>query len=921
MMDAGRHPNIELLSYSEVEEVSGYVGNFKVKVRKKARYVDEDKCTACGECTNVCPVEVPSEFDEGLGKRKAIYRPFAQAIPPAFVIDKRLSPCKSACPAHIPVQGYIALIAKGKFQEALNLVREAVPFAGTLGRICHHPCEEACKRKNVEQPLAICALKRFAYDAVPQDELPEKAERKWDEKVAIVGAGPAGLAAAYDLVRQGYGVTVYEALPVAGGMLAVGIPQYRLPRDVLNHEIDIIRALGVDIRLNTPVGRDGGPSLDDLRREYDAVFLAVGAHQSRRLGIPGEDLDGVMHSTEFLRRLNLGEEVKLGRRVAVIGGGNAAIDAARYALRLGSEVTIIYRRSRVEMPAIPSEVDAALEEGVQIQFLATPTRILERDGRVAGLECVRMELGEPDESGRRRPIPIPGSEFTLDMDTVIVSIGQRPDLGPLAGVEATRWGTLAADADTMATPLEGVFAGGDAVTGPASAIEAIAAGKRAAESIHRYLRGQDLREGRVFEWPRPEEIEVPIPADVQPTPRQEMPILSLDERRTTLREVELGFTEEQAIAEAQRCLACAVCSECQECVRVCEAGAINHLMQDEVLELDVGTIIIATGFQMWDPVQLSQYSYGKSPNIITGLQFERLSSAGGPTGGEILLADGRKPERVAIIHCVGSRDHNAHPYCSRICCMYSLKQAHLVRDKTGAEVYEFYMDMRAFGKAYEEFYERVQKEGVTFVRGRGAEVEVLPDGKLRVRGEDANLGRLVAVDVDMVVLSTAIEAPHDADRVATLFGLGRTEDGFFAEQHPKIAPVQTNTDGVFLAGTAQGPKDVPDTVAHAGASASMALALLDKGEVTISPQTAVVDEKLCSGCKTCISLCPYTAISFIEEKNVARVNEALCKGCGTCAAACPSGAIMARHFTDQQIMAQIEGLFRVLESETVEAGR
>ncbi len=364
-----------------------------------------------------------------------------------------------------------------------------------------------------------------------------------------------------------------------------------------------------------------------------------------------------------------------------------------------------------------------------------------------------------------------------------------------------------------------------------------------------------------------------------------------------------------------------IADACGACEMVCEAGAINFEQQDEILELDVGAIIVATGFEMWDPHQLSQYSYGKSPNIITGMEFEHLSNAGGITGGEILLADGRKPERVAIIHCVGSRDHNAHPYCSRICCMYSLKQAHLVRDKTGAEVYEFYMDMRAFGKAYEEFYERVQEEGVCMVRGRGAEVEVLPGGKLRVKGEDTNLGRLVAVDVDMVVLSTAIEAPHDADRVAALFGLGRTEDGFFAEAHPKMRPVETNTDGVFLAGTAQGPRDVPDTVAHAGAAASMALALLDKGEVTISPQTAIVDETLCSGCKTCIALCPYTAISYIEEKNVARVNEALCKGCGTCAAACPSGAIMARHFTDQQIMAQIEGLFRVLEPEPVEVGR
>jgi heterodisulfide reductase subunit A len=299
------------------------------------------------------------------------------------------------------------------------------------------------------------------------------------------------------------------------------------------------------------------------------------------------------------------------------------------------------------------------------------------------------------------------------------------------------------------------------------------------------------------------------------------------------------------------------------------------------------------------------------------MQFERLSSAGGPTSGEILTAEGKEPEKVAIIHCVGSRDHNAHEYCSRVCCMYSLKQAHLVKDKTGAEVYEFYMDMRAFGKGYEEFYERVQEEGVTMVRGRGAEVEVLPDGKLRVKGEDANLGRQVFVDVDMVVLSTAIEAPGDAEQVSALFGLGRTPDGFFAELHPKMRPVESNTDGVFLAGCAQGPRDVPDTVAHAGAAASMALALLDKGEVTISPQVAVVDEELCSACKTCISLCPYTAISFIEEDNVARVNEALCKGCGTCVAACPAGAITGRHFTTVQIMAQIEGLFRFPAEELV----
>jgi len=346
--------------------------------------------------------------------------------------------------------------------------------------------------------------------------------------------------------------------------------------------------------------------------------------------------------------------------------------------------------------------------------------------------------------------------------------------------------------------------------------------------------------------------------------------------------------------------------KCGACKKLCPAGAIDFEQQDQLLDLNVGTIIVATGFALWDARKLSQYSFGKSPNIITGEQFERLSNAGGPTMGKILLANGKPPESVAIIHCVGSRDHNAHAYCSRFCCMYALKHAHLVRDKTGAQVYEYYMDMRTFGKGYEEFYQRVQEEGVTMVRGRGAEVQVLSDGKLRVKGEDANLGRLVITDVDMVVLCTAAEAQPDADRVAALFGLSRTADGFFAEAHPKLRPVETNTDGVFLAGCAQGPRDVPDTVAHAGAAASMALALLDKGEVTISPTTASVVAEECVGCGDCIPVCPYTAISRVDGK--AKINAALCKGCGTCVATCPAGAIRALHFTDEQIVAQIEGV-------------
>jgi heterodisulfide reductase subunit A len=349
----------------------------------------------------------------------------------------------------------------------------------------------------------------------------------------------------------------------------------------------------------------------------------------------------------------------------------------------------------------------------------------------------------------------------------------------------------------------------------------------------------------------------------------------------------------------------------KDCVKACPANAIEFDQKEEIVELNVGSIVVATGFDMFDAKRLSAYSYGKSPNILDGLQFERMSSATGPTKGQILTAGGKKPERVAIIHCVGSRDEHANRYCSRVCCMYALKHAHLVRDKTGADVFEFHMDIRAFGKDYEEFYARVQEEGVYFVRGRGAEVTVLNGGTLQVKAEDTTLGIPVQIGVDMVILETAMEPPRDSDEVASLFGISRSASGFFQEAHPKLRPFHTNTEGVFLAGACQAPKDVPDTVAHAGAAAGEVLSLLSRGQVIISPTTALVDEALCSGCKTCLALCPYTAIDFVARNGtgVAQVNEALCKGCGTCAAACPAGAITARHYTDQQIVAELEGLF------------
>jgi len=351
---------------------------------------------------------------------------------------------------------------------------------------------------------------------------------------------------------------------------------------------------------------------------------------------------------------------------------------------------------------------------------------------------------------------------------------------------------------------------------------------------------------------------------------------------------------------------------CGVCQMVCEVDAIDFEQQDEIVELEVGAIVVATGFKMWNPQNLPQFGYGKSPNIMTGLEFERLTGAAGPTAGEIVTAEGRKPEKVAVIHCVGSRDERAHAYCSRFCCMYSLKQAHQIKDKTGAEVYSIYMDMRTFGKDYEEFYRRIRGEGIQFIQGRPSQVTVEPDsGRIFIEVEDILLGQVLELDVDMLVLATAVEPPSNSDQIASIFGLGRTPDGWFAEAHPKLRPVETASAGVLLAGCAQGPRDVPDTVAHAGAAAMEAVRLFNQGEVTISPTVAVVEAAECVGCGECIAACPYTAIDYSDEEK-AEVNPALCHGCGTCVAACPAGAITALHFTDQEIVAQIDGLLELV---------
>lgn len=485
------------------------------------------------------------------------------------------APCKQACPAGIDVPRYIRLIGEGKFAEAVAVIRERVPFPAVLGHVCPHFCEKQCRRAEIDESLAIRALKRFASENdTGLWKIGSRQAEPTGKKVAIIGSGPAGLTSAYYLAKLGHSVTVFEALSVVGGMMRVGIPDYRLPKEIVEPEIDIIREAGVEIKTDTKVN-----SLERIfEKGYSAIFLAIGAHREIRLEIEGEDSPGVMQCLPFLRDVKLCKGVRLQGTVAVIGGGNAAVDTGRTALRLGArDVTIVYRRSRAEMPAMYEEVEAALQEGVNIQFLTTPTRI-NADNSQLKMQCIQMRLGQLDASGRRRPEPIKGSEFDIVVNTIIVALGETPDIPNQFDLKQGNGNTLRVDPDTLRTSRDGVFAGGDVVTGPAFVIDAIAAGRKAAVSIDMYLGG----EGEIEETLLPPEAAGAwsgFKESILDKSRNPMPLLEKSKLLTSFAEVELGFTESVAVEEASRCLRCDrqvlvniqpdKCTACYSCQLIC----------------------------------------------------------------------------------------------------------------------------------------------------------------------------------------------------------------------------------------------------------------------------------------------------------------------------------------------------------------
>ena len=533
-------------------------------------------CYHCEEplCAVVCPAEAIERREDGI---VTVDREKCQEAARCGITatngtgQAHVSACEVTCPAHVDVPGYIALVSKGRFKEALDLMRDKLPLPGVLGRVCSAPCENECKRGDFDAPLAIRDLKRLAYDAVTDEKGPLLPITK-EQSVAIIGSGPAGLSTAYDLTRKGYRATIFEALPVIGGMMATGIPRYRLPREVLRRDIDYLTSLGIEIRVNTPIGRE--KTIDDLFQDgYQAVFIAVGAHKGHKLPIPGTAAPNVLVGASFLREISLGKKVELGRRVLVLGGGNIAIDCARVALRLGAErVEVACLESYQQMPVLDSEIAEAEKEGITIYPSRTFKEVVCGDGGATGVECLEVSWMEFDAEGRLHLEATEGTEHTLSADTVIFAIGQSPELNPLlegSNIEVTKRGTIAVDQLTLETSRPGVFAGGDAITGTAWVIDAIASGQKAAHYIDRYLKGEILGKTPLDIPIAASDIKVEIPADLVKEERQPMPILAVETRGHNFNETALGYDAEQAIAEAKRCLNCAG----RLCLRVCPYNA------------------------------------------------------------------------------------------------------------------------------------------------------------------------------------------------------------------------------------------------------------------------------------------------------------------------------------------------------------
>lgn len=856
LVAAGTHRNIEIITNAQLTKLEGPAGNFNATVTVSPNFVDQEKCTGCGECAQSCPVKIDDEYNQNLSARKAIFKKYPQAVPNKFSMSRLgVAPCYDSCPIHGNPSGYVALAAEGKFQEAYESATEKNPFPSICGRICEHPCEQDCNRDNLDTPVSIAYIKRYLADWNVDNGVKLTAEEKLasieenGKKIAIVGAGPAGLSAALELRKLGYAVTIFEKHSVMGGMMSLGVPEYRLPSDVIERDIQNILDYGVEVQLDTPI--DSEEQIQEfLDGDFESVFLSVGSHISATMHMKGEELDKVSHGIDFLRDVRLGKKTTVEGNLIVIGGGNVAMDCARTAIRLGAgKVSLVCLEQRDKMPAYPWEVEWAVEEGIEIHAASATKKILDLEGKFIGLELLEVEKMEFID-GRLDLKTAYASESILSGRELIVAIGQRPDLEFLdeeSKINVTPRGTIAVDEKTYMTSMPGVFAGGDAVRGAASVVQATADGQKVAKAIDAYIKGVEFI---------PEVDDTPVveitAAELKErkekkVKRTEMGVIDLDKRMKTFDEVDIGFTEDQVKSEAGRCLYCAICCYCKQCEKVCDADAICYDEKPKDIPLDVGAVILAPGFDLYDATKKGEYGYGRFDNVVSSMDYERILSASGPYEGHIQrLDDGKEPKKIAFIQCVGSRD-TENPYCSSVCCMYATKQAMITKEHLpDVECKVFVMDVRAFGKGFDEYYERAKdKYGVEYIYTRPSSImQDFKTGDLSMQFT-ANGKDWVEEDFDMVVLGSGLCASEGAKKLVKACDIEVNDYNFALSS--EFTQTLSSREGVYLAGAFESPKDIPESVTQASAAAAKAMELLADVRGSETAPKTYPDEKETAG--------------------------------------------------------------------------
>ncbi len=839
MSETARHPNITLLLNSDIAGITKTSTDFQIDITKNPRYIIPEACTGCQQCEVACPEVRLDENNYNLAGRKVAYIPFSLANPRIATIDRMDSsaPCINECPGGVKAYGYISLARNGQYEDAMKLHLEDNPLPGSLGRACYAPCQNQCTRASLDTAVDIRKIKRFFadyyYEKYPEAPVVE-IKRKSGKKIAVIGSGPAGLTAAYHLALKGHTVKIFEAAPQAGGMLKLALPEYRAPKNVVDRDIQNITVLGVEIEVNKKI-----ENLSALKEQgYDCLFVSVGTRDSAKLNVEGSTLEGIVSCLDFLQEANIGKKENLsGKKVMIIGGGNTAIDASRTSIRLGAEsVTVVYRRSRDEMPCFAPEIKEAEEEGVKILVLRNPVRFIGENGKLKKVQLTKMKLQDAEGGSRKNSVPIEGSEYLMDVDYVIEAIGLKPSTAPFANeIELNKGGTIKVNKKTLQTSNPYIFAGGDGVTGATTLIEAAGQGKRAAFFIDKYLNNQNLENFEPGDkLPAVDKSIVLKKYGDNRIPAIEGEIRPVAERIKDFEEVEITYTEVELKGSTLRCMDCSNCRECHQCLSACPAEAIDFSQKKELIQTSVKSVVVTTGYKLFPPDGKPEYGYSKYPNVIDAMQMDRLIAPTRPYNNVLRPGDGKTPDNIAFVLCTGSRDSaiensscsvecSNNPICSQICCMYSIKQAQLLMGALPmADITIYYMDIRAFGKGYEEFFQQSKSMGVNFVKGKVAKISENENksGDLVLRYEDVLKGSVKEAKHDLVVLSVGVLPNKEVPGMFINEKLELDSFNFVKQIDELTSPALTSIEGVFVAGAASGPKDIPDSILSAGCAAS-----------------------------------------------------------------------------------------------------